>query len=104
MRITVVKVLDHFRSSVKSEMCVNQHFGEILKEDDVYLYLRTFHGNLYIEDSIEYSEFEINGIIKSAIISRLDYDLDSLIPTESFSNEKYQIYVEKIRKTINVKD
>lgn len=72
MKVTIVKVYDHYDSEKRNGSCYVIFVGELISEDDIFLRLR--HSEVYISDNL-YRE-EIHHILKSAIIERKDLDVE----------------------------
>jgi len=78
MRICIIKAIDHFYTNKRSDLANPVFFlgiGEYYNENVDYIFLRpirSFEGNNPENDPRE--EFE--GIIKSAIIKRIDLEVD----------------------------
>jgi hypothetical protein len=102
MKISVVTYLDHFFTSTRTEICVNSVVGEIIEENDVYLYLKVCHENIYPDnEAITLSDIEKYGVLKAAIITRKDYDLAQYKPEYVETNDNNKALVDKIRKKLS---
>lgn len=77
MKIAIVECLDHFETSTGKTKCLIGCIGIIVDENKEYLYLKKVWWRMLPRDD-DTNKDEVEGIVKSTITYRKDYDVDEI--------------------------
>ena len=73
MRISIIEALDHFETEQEIKVCYVEVIGEIVDENDEYIYLRKTSWRFKDGGTPRH---QIEGIVKSTITNRHDIEVE----------------------------